>query len=626
MQTTALLSIFRTADTYSFQFSAPGDHVRATKLFATLAQEQTTAKQLNHQLDSIARLLNQLQLPGVGAPPQRSITDHDALLALGRLLYSNLFPAAIQQALHLLPPETSLLLATDEPAIPWELAHDGTNYLGLTFNVGRQLLQPTLHPPPSQRHAPKWATLFIGNPTDDLPETMRELEAIVELVEALPGVAPPMVLVRDRATKERILHELASGAYDLIHYSGHAHVDAHNHAESGLLLADNQRLTANEIARNLAGSPFIFLNGCESSRAAPDQQRAATTLAEGMTQSITTAFLRGGAKGVIGTIWPIPDQGSHNFALSFYTHALRGETVGTALRLSRAKARTETLTSPLWATYTLYGNPTEQLFAPQRHEQRTVTVLALQLTGFAALHELASPGTAAIWEREFQEELQRLAQRYGGELLSITPSVLLLQFGVPIGLETSALHAAQMALALQRYLQNFHRQEIATLGTQMHYRAAITTGTVLAQWQNTGMPTAHYWVTSNVAEQSQGLVTQVEPNAIWLDSTTHALLQHFFVLQERGEIALPLRNRALSVYQLLDERPANELPVAAANFVGREQELAQLQQWWQEAKRGQGRVVGITGAPGIGKTELIHYFQQEAATTDCHQLRVTCHP
>jgi predicted ATPase len=44
--------------------------------------------------------------------------------------------------------------------------------------------------------------------------------------------------------------------------------------------------------------------------------------------------------------------------------------------------------------------------------------------------------------------------------------------------------------------------------------------------------------------------------------------------------------------------------------VGREQELGQLQRWFEKAVRGERQVVFVTGEPGIGKTTLGDLFQE----------------
>ena len=52
------------------------------------------------------------------------------------------------------------------------------------------------------------------------------------------------------------------------------------------------------------------------------------------------------------------------------------------------------------------------------------------------------------------------------------------------------------------------------------------------------------------------------------------------------------------------------------NLVGRERELAQLQQWFEKALRGERQVVFVTGEPGIGKTTSVDAFLARLAATD----------
>src|SRR5262245_23288530 len=51
----------------------------------------------------------------------------------------------------------------------------------------------------------------------------------------------------------------------------------------------------------------------------------------------------------------------------------------------------------------------------------------------------------------------------------------------------------------------------------------------------------------------------------------------------------------------------------ATHFVGRERQLAQLQQWFAQAQQGQRQVVLVSGDPGIGKTTLMQQFVQLVA-------------
>src|SRR5262245_19238999 len=59
---------------------------------------------------------------------------------------------------------------------------------------------------------------------------------------------------------------------------------------------------------------------------------------------------------------------------------------------------------------------------------------------------------------------------------------------------------------------------------------------------------------------------------------------------------------------LLPTLPLPDSPTPLPRLVGREGELAQLQQWWAQARQGQRQVVFLTGEAGIGKTTLVDAF------------------
>ncbi len=48
-----------------------------------------------------------------------------------------------------------------------------------------------------------------------------------------------------------------------------------------------------------------------------------------------------------------------------------------------------------------------------------------------------------------------------------------------------------------------------------------------------------------------------------------------------------------------------------SQFVGRGDELKELLDFWQEARRGEGRIAFITGEPGIGKSRLTLELQKQ---------------
>jgi predicted ATPase len=64
----------------------------------------------------------------------------------------------------------------------------------------------------------------------------------------------------------------------------------------------------------------------------------------------------------------------------------------------------------------------------------------------------------------------------------------------------------------------------------------------------------------------------------------------------------------------------------ATPLVGRDEELELLIRRWEQAKSGEGRVVLISGEPGIGKSRLTAALSEHIGTEPHTRLRYFCSP
>jgi CHAT domain-containing protein len=164
-----------------------------------------------------------------------------------------------------------------------------------------------------------------------------------------------------QATRERLLNDFRSGAYDVLHYAGHAFFDPLQPSNSGILCSGRKVLTGKQVSELKSVPPLVFFNACESGRVRraaiaggkrpakpkPDTQKLQATV------SFAEAFLRGGVAQFIGTYWPVGDDSAKAFAGTFYRQLLDGVAIGTALDASRAKLRDAHQVD--WADYIHYG-------------------------------------------------------------------------------------------------------------------------------------------------------------------------------------------------------------------------------------------------------------------------------
>src|SRR5262249_25918572 len=146
---------------------------------------------------------------------------------VGQRLYRSLVPPKLREELAAL--RLPILLLTNLPEVPFELFHDGLEFLGLRFVVGRRVYERrgdragTLARPPDGR---RLEVLVIGSdPGGDLPGAQHEAEAVhARLAESLGETADLTLLlttpVAGQAARDEVAERLLQGV-DVLHYCGH---------------------------------------------------------------------------------------------------------------------------------------------------------------------------------------------------------------------------------------------------------------------------------------------------------------------------------------------------------------------------------------------------------------------
>jgi len=650
----SVLSITNAGQVYFFELRPAAEH-QMLPVTAVHPVAPEARQSIKTQLDHTIQLLYHFYR--AGAPPDELATQPDQLKSLGRLIYGDLLPDVICDSLKQLPLDQPLILSTNDAEFPWELAFDGQQYLGTRWPVGRELKplsgqQPRQNTPPP-RHS--WKALFIGNPTGDLPATSDEVEALRDLVEHHLPQAEVYLLGGPGATKQKVRMELASGEYRVIHYSGHAALnrvkdaafEKDDPAHSGLVLADGEILTAREIQECLDGQPWVFLNACASvqellaesgHRPEPCPERRSAygrRVVEGQpvytgveAHGLASAFILGGARAVIGTLWPVPDQGAYAFASAVYDDLLAGVSAGEALRRARHTSWRERPLDPIWAAYVLYGPPDLSLVEAKRPERHLATILTARLRGLEVLQERLPLERVAEVADQVITSLAQQVERYGGEVIRAEQDRLTAAFGLRltrlVAAEVPSDDPAERALHAALALQRTARQVLQTIPGLTGTSATLSTSLPLDVALGLGTGTivlsrASGSLLGPAAEGAAWLAEQAEPGQILAAETVLRAARDLFV-------SAPWSNQALATLPAyLELQAVQEVLGPRTEFfegflgplIGREQELQQLTDAWREAQQGRGRIISVIGEAGIGKSRLVHEFSQRLASERC---------
>lgn len=273
----------------------------------------------------------------------------DAARVRGGILYRTLVPDALRKPLRTL--RGAVLVSSTLHGLPWELFHDGEEFWGLRYALGRRLVtdRPVPVVPTFQLPRRPRALVIGADPRGDLAFVAVEVEHICT---ALSESADVVALAGPLATLEAVSTHLARG-FDLVHFAGH--VVAVPGGESALLLGDGRPLGASVIERMLAGRPVVVVNGCASA----DTQLAVARVSERRLSGVVHGFLFGGAVAAVGTLANVGDRHAAVLAAGFYRHLRSSGTLGEALRQARLECRAsdDGDVSPAWLAFALYGSP-----------------------------------------------------------------------------------------------------------------------------------------------------------------------------------------------------------------------------------------------------------------------------
>ncbi len=277
-----------------------------------------------------------------------------ALARFGERLGELLLPAATREALPAVR-GSPLVVVHDAPSSrwPWETLHlDGwapAAERGLSRRYAAEDLSVAKWRE-ERRLERVLRVLLVVNPTGDLPGADDEAARIEKLFDDL-GDADLTVISGAEATRARLLEAFRSGAFDAIHYAGHAYFDSVAPASSGILCAGGRVLSGADLAALESVPALVCFNACESGRV---RGGAEVGRSLGRSTGLAEAFLRGGVASFIGTWWPVSDAAAARFAERLYGCLLDGAPVGEALQTARRAVKATR--SGDWANYLHYGS------------------------------------------------------------------------------------------------------------------------------------------------------------------------------------------------------------------------------------------------------------------------------
>jgi class 3 adenylate cyclase len=262
--------------------------------------------------------------------------------------------------------------------------------------------------------------------------------------------------------------------------------------------------------------------------------------------------------------------------------------------------------------------------APAEAERRQLTVMFCDLVGSTALSTRHDPEDLRELIGDYHRTIADTVGRFAGFVAKYMGDGVLIYFGYPRAHEDDAERAVRAGLAVIEAVRRLPARE------HLRVRLGIATGlAVVGDLIGEGAARERGVVgeTPNLAARLQGLAT---PGALVIADSTRRQIGALFELEDLGPQALAGFAELQPAWRVIGESGMlsrfEALRSGTTPLVGRDEELDLLLRRWQQAKAGEGRVVLISGEPGIGKSRLTAALSQAIEDEPQFRLRYFCSP
>jgi class 3 adenylate cyclase/tetratricopeptide (TPR) repeat protein len=245
-------------------------------------------------------------------------------------------------------------------------------------------------------------------------------------------------------------------------------------------------------------------------------------------------------------------------------------------------------------------------------ERKQVTVLFADLKDSTELIRGLDPEAAQQLLDPAIHCMMDAVHRFEGTVNQVLGDGIMALFGAPLAHEDHALRASYAALAMQAAMHAYTDEVRRTHGLEMRMRVGINSGEVVVRaiGNDLHMDYSAVGETTHLAARMEQLAT---PGSIRLTADTVRLVEGLVRVNALGPVPVKGVAEPVEVFDLVGATAVQRRLQAATvrgltPFVGRQTELASLQQALAQAGAGHGQIAAVVGEAGVGQSRLVYEF------------------
>ncbi len=241
-----------------------------------------------------------------------------------------------------------------------------------------------------------------------------------------------------------------------------------------------------------------------------------------------------------------------------------------------------------------------------------VALLFSDVSDYTKIIEASDPEDADELRGSIVQIAQRVVAAHGGAANQFVGDGILAVFGFPTPDEHSVRRAIDAAIELHAAVTALTLTAPSLRGLAVRVHSGVHSGLVFLRQGN---PLAgKYELTGDPVNTASRLCSAAGRDEIVVSQATLHGLESYFEVEPVAPLELKGKRHPVPACRVLRARPdaPQTRPLGRLGFIGRREQLGELEQALFSAIQQPGRVVCVVGDAGIGKTRLLREFANKA--------------